>query len=81
MLSLEDKQHRLAFCTALLAFDGAWFARLVFSDEKYFTLRFGQQTEVWQLPDADRHRKLTVQHPPKSMLWLGMGPGWTSYAF
>ncbi len=44
MLSLEDKQRRLAFCTALLANDEAWFARLVFSDEKYFTLRYGMRS-------------------------------------
>ncbi|CUG92176.1 Hypothetical protein, putative [Bodo saltans] len=72
LLTAKDKEKRVKFCEEMLKNPNI-IDRLVFSDEKYFFVSFGNSGRSWCLPAQAPHQRLTVQHPSKRMVWLGIG--------
>ena len=73
MITEEDKAKRLLFAKTLLEGPEELLLRLIFSDEKYFVVRYGAQAG-WIQPGQPPPKHYRVQSPPKVMIWLGIGP-------
>jgi transposase len=83
LLTELDKTTRLEFAKKLLE-RSELFPRLVFSDEKIFVCPYGEAKIGWCQPKQTPHVKQKVLHPPKRMVWLGIGDfgdRWTTNAF
>jgi hypothetical protein len=74
MLTAEDHARRLAFAKEWLQRPFEDHQRLIFSDEKYFHIRYGAQVGHWVAPNQKAKPQYSVQKPPKIMIWLGIGP-------
>jgi hypothetical protein len=62
----------LSFARACLEKSDEWFRRLIFTDETYVQVKFGENG-CWVLPGEQKPKRMTVKHPAKRMLWAGIG--------